>query len=171
MKKFVAALFAVLSLTSFAQDTDLTLPGERWLAVYTTDVCADGNTRATEAPAHLSALNVVFTTLTTDQSLDNVLLKATFQDNGVECRYSALLLADNAENTISLVNSKAFSGAGAADCVAGKAVVDATLMKNTYKYLHGRAAIYVAAANAEMACGAGSETIGLHFQARGRIGN
>ncbi len=169
MKRIVlSALFALSSTAALARDLDLTLPGERWVAEYTMNVCADGFTPVAQA-SHLDALSVRFGRFSTDMSLDNALLKATFSQDGATCAYSALLLADNSANTISLVESRAFAVNGDSDCLAGKDVIDTTLEHNSYRYLHGRLAIDVAAANAEAVCGAGSTTIGLHFQVRGRL--
>lgn len=167
MKKFVFAAMIALSATAFAQDTDLVLEGERWLAEHTTFVCEDGNTKALEVPTQFQSYDVQFNRLTTDYSLSNILVKANFTENGVACRYSAFLLGDKALWTVKLVDSKAYSANAAADCEAGKAVIDEALAFNEYKYLHGRAAIYVKADNAQAACG--SDRIGVHFQARGII--
>lgn len=169
-KNIFAALLITVSISSaFAADSDLTLPNERWLSKFTAYVCEDGNTQTTSTPEQFAAFNVAFGKVSTDYSLDNYLLKATFDQDGATCSYSAIMLADNAAWTIKLVDSKAYATTGTSDCVAGKAFLDQTLAANTYKYLHGRAAIFVPAKDAAAQCGAQSTTVGLHFQVTGRV--
>ncbi len=170
MKKVILASMLALSLTSaFANEGDLTLPGERWAAKFTAFVCGDGNTQTSSIPADFAERNVVFGKATTDMSLDNLLVRATFQEDGVTCNYSVLLLADNAAWTVKLVDSKAYSLNNESACLEGKAFLDSALADNKYKYLHGRAAIYVPASDASVQCGEGNSTIGLHFQVTGKI--
>lgn len=170
MKKVILASMLALSFSqAFANDGDLTLPGERWLAKFTAFVCGDGNTQTASVPAEFAAKKVVFGRATTDYSLDNLLIKATFEENGAVCNYSALLFADNAAWTVKLVDSKAFSAANESSCVEGKAFLDAALADNAYKYLHGRAAIFVPTTDAAAQCGEGNTTVGLHFQVSGKI--
>lgn len=171
MKKVILGSFlAALSITSvFATEGYLTLPGERWEAKFTAYVCADGNTQTASVPADFAAKNIVFGRATTDMSLDNLLLKATFEENGVACNYSALIFADNAAWTAKLVDSKAYAANGGSECLEGKAFIDSILEFNAYKYLHGRAAIFVPAVDAASQCGAEATTIGLHFQVTGKI--
>jgi hypothetical protein len=107
--------------------------------------------------------------MTTDITLDNYLLRATFVENNVTCNYSAILLADNAAWTIKLVESKAYAAVGTSECLEGKAVIDSALADNKYAYLHGRAAIFSSVAGAEASCGAGATTVGLHFQVTGKL--
>lgn len=170
MKKIIlVSAFAALSLTTaIANDGDLTMPGERWNSKFTAFVCGDGNVQAAAVPTDFAAYDIQLGRLTTDMSLDNFLLRATFVENGVSCRYSAILLADNAAWTIKLVDSKAFSAEGTS-CASGKEVIDAALADNSYKYLHGRAAIFAPVAGAEASCGAGATTVGLHFQVTGKL--
>ncbi|MBX2996534.1 MAG: hypothetical protein KF681_17060 [Bdellovibrionaceae bacterium] len=169
-KNILGFLLATLTVTSaFATESDLTLPGERWLAQFTAYVCDDGNTQTQSVPAELAALKVAFGRATTDYSLDNLLVKATFEEDGVTCNYSSLLFADNAAWTIKLLDSKAYAPAGGSTCAAGKAVIDALLKDNKYKYLHGRAAIFVPVQDAAAQCGEGATTVGLHFQVKGKI--
>ncbi len=164
MKNFI--LLALLTMTSaFAQTADLELENERWLAKWTAYVCDDGNTLASETPAELADYNAQFYHLGADYTLDNIIMKATFEENGVECSYSALLFADNDAWTIELTESRALP---VAECAAGKAALDQVLKFNTYKYLHGRAAIYFGFSNADVACNDGSGKIGIHFQTIGR---
>ena len=167
MKTLIAALFMVLPVSqAFAQD--LTLPGERWLAKFTGYVCEDGNTQTSAVPAALAEKNVVFGKASTDMSLDNILLMATFEENGAVCSYSSILFADNAAWTAQLVQSHAWSAEGTS-CAEGKALLDGLLAMNDYKYLHGRAAIYVPVADAAALCSADSNTVGLHLQVTGRV--
>lgn len=168
MKTILAALFLTLSFSSaFANEGDLVLPGERWLAKFTAYVCEDGNTQTSSVPEQFAAKNIVFDKASTDISLDNLLLKATFEENGVTCSYSAFVSADNDAWTAELVQSKAFAPAGGTDCTEGKAFLDSLLKFNTYKYLHGRAAIYVTTSDAVALCG--TSTVGLHFQVTGKV--
>ncbi len=171
MKKIIlASVFAALSLTTaIANDGDLTLPGERWATKFTAFVCGNGNVEAAAVPADFAAYDIKLASMTTDYSLDNYLVKGTFTENGATCRYSAILLADNAAKTIALVQSKAFSEVDGSECAGGKAVLDSALAANSYVYLHGRAAIWAQVNGAEAACGAGATTVGLHFQVTGKI--
>lgn len=167
MKTLIAALFMVLPVSqAFAQD--LVLPGERWLAKFTSYVCEDGATEAKGIPAELAQKNVVFGKASTDFSLSNVLLMATFEENGATCSYSSILQGDKAAWTVTLVQSHAWSQEGTS-CAEGKAMLDKMLAFNDYKYLHGRAAIYVNVADSEALCSAGSETVGIHLQVYGRV--
>lgn len=169
MKQVILAALLALSTQSFANVTDLTLPAERWAAKFTTYVCQDGNTQTASVPAELAERNIVFTRATTDYSLDNFLFKATFEENGVVCNYSTLMFADNAAWTIKLVQSVAHANGDESLCVEGKAFLDNLLTFNNYKYLHGRAAIFVPAVDAAEQCGEGNDTVGIHFQVTGKI--
>lgn len=166
-KTLFLCLMALIPAASFAAEGDLELPGERWLAKFDRYVC--DYDKATVQPAELADLKVTFEKASTDYSLDNVLLLATFEDKGVACRYSALLLADNAAFSSRLVESKAFNAQGA-DCSAGKAVLDRNLAANNYLYYGHphRIAIMMPVADAEAVCGAGKNTIGVEFVLSGR---
>lgn len=159
----VALIAFSFSNASAEQATDLVLEGERWVGKWTAYVCDDGNTEATEVPAELAPYNVEFTHIGADYSLDNITIRAQYQENGVTCSYSSILFADNEAWTIELVESRAIPSS---ECASGKEVMDLTLEMNDYKYLHGRAAVYVPFSNSQMACG--SETIGIHFQVTGK---
>lgn len=166
----LASAFAALSLTTaIANDGDLTMPGERWNSKFTAFVCGDGNVAAQAVPTDFATYNIELGRMTTDFSLDNYLLRATFVENNVTCNYSAILLADNAAWTIKLIESKAYAPVGGSDCLAGKAIIDSALADNKYAYLHGRAALWAPVAGAEASCGAGSTTVGLHFQVTGKL--
>lgn len=171
MKKSVfAALLMTLAFSSSFANTDLVLPEEeRWLAEFTAYVCEDGNTQTASVPEEFAAFNVKLGRTTTDYTLDNLLVKGTFEQDGATCNYSVLLLADNAAWNVKLVDSKAYAPNGGSDCAAGKAMLDSKFAFNNYKYLHGRAAIFVPATDAALQCGTGADSIGLHFQVRGRI--
>ena len=171
MKKMIlVSVFAALFLTTaIANDGDLTMPGERWNSKFTAFVCGDGNVQAAAIPTDFAAYDIQLGRMTTDMSLDNYLLRATFVENNVTCNYSAILLADNAAWTIKLVESKAYATAGGSECLFGKAVIDSALADNKYAYLHGRAAIWSPVAGSEASCGAGSTTVGLHFQVTGKL--
>lgn len=173
MKKLLlVTAFALVSITSsFAQDSrDLSLPGEKWLAKFTGYVCA-AFTPVVAAPSEHADLKVKFERITTDSTLDNGLIKATFEENGVACRYNAILLADNAASTIRIVESKAYSVADGSECAHGKAVLDAGLESNSYLY-YGHPhnlAIMIPSVGAEAVCGAGSTMIGVNFVVSGKI--
>ncbi|MBO9667481.1 MAG: hypothetical protein J7501_11800 [Bdellovibrio sp.] len=170
MKSIFASLLVTLSFSSaFATEGDLVLPGERWLAKFTAFVCEDGNTQTASIPADFAAWNVQFGKASTDYSLDNLLVKATFVEAGVTCSYSSIIFADNAAKTAVLVQSNAYAPAGGSDCAQGKAFLDSALKSNTYKYLHGRVAIYVPASDAAAQCSAQSTAVGLHFQVTGKV--
>ena len=171
MKKMIlASVLTALSLTTaIANDGDLTIPGERWNSKFTAFVCGDGNVQAQALPTDFAQYNIQIGRMTTDMTLDNYLLRATFVENNVTCHYSAILLADNAAWTIGLVESKAYAAVGESDCLAGKAVLDSALAANKYAYLHGRAAIWAPVSGAELSCGAGATTVGLHFQVTGKL--
>lgn len=169
MKKILLLALSVMSLSAFANDGDLTIPGERWVGKFTGFVCGDGNVQATVAPAEFAAKNIVLGRMTTDYALDNGVIKATFEENGVTCNYSAIMFADNAAWTLKRVESKAYSLNGGSECLEGKAVLDSALEFNKYVYLHGRIAIWSPVAGAEVSCGAGAETVGLHFQVTGKL--
>lgn len=165
--------FAVLALVSAPvwAGTDLSLPGERWLGKANGIVCADDTTKPVEKPAALEQFAVTFETMTTDYSLDNGLLKAVFVEDGVSCRYSALLLANNGAKTVKLVNSVAFAAEADASCVNGKAMLDGLLQDNTYLYW-GRPhhiTIVIEESNAASACGEGATAVGIDFVLAGKI--
>lgn len=170
MKKILLSALVALSMTTaIANDGDLTIPGQRWLGKFTAFVCGDGNTQTASVPSEFTAQNIVFGKLVTDYSLDNYLIKATFEEDGVACNYSSILLADNAAWTVKLIDSKAYAPNRGSECLRGKATIDATLNDNKYKYLHSRAAIFVPSQDAAALCGEGSTTVGLHFQVVGKI--
>ncbi len=170
-KKSLVLLATLLTASTFA-NTDLVLEGERWLASHKGYVCA-AFTDYTAAPASHADLNVKFEKLSTDYTLDNILIKATFENvDGVECSYSSILFADNAASTIVLVDSRAFSKeVASADCSEGKTILDDQLADNDYLYWGHphHATIMVPAAGAADICGAGATHIGIDFMVSGRV--
>lgn len=168
-KFFALALLATVSLNSFAQEADLVLAGEKWLAKHTGVVCA-AFTPQVALPSGFANIDVKFEKITTDMTLDNGLIKATFVENGNLCRYNAFLLADNAASTIRLVESKAYSAVKNADCSNGKSVLDAALESNDYLY-YGHPhnlAIMVEVEGTEAVCN-GSKLIGINFVVSGKV--
>jgi hypothetical protein len=175
MKKIIlASLLSILSTHSFAQNGDLVLKGEKWIAAFKGYVCSkDGQT--VQAPKGFADLNVVFETLTTDATLDNGLIKAKFTaKNKVVCNYSALIFADNAAYTMRLVESKAFTPANKlrfnTACDNGKMIIDAALESNEYLY-YGKPhniALMAPVEGSEKVCGA-LKRVGINFVVSGRI--
>ncbi len=164
IKFLLVVLLGGLSFfNAHAEEAGLELEGERWVGKWTSYVCDDGNTLAVVAPAELMEHQVQFTHIGADYSLDNITIRAEFVENGQACQYSSLLTADNDAWTIELNESRAIPSS---DCQAGKEVIDTTLAANNYKYLHGRAAVYVPFSNSQEACG--EDNIGIHFQVTGK---
>lgn len=167
---FAFSFIALLSLTNaFAQDGDLVLAAEKWQAKFTDYKCVEAGP-SVSAPSAFAKINLVMEKMTTDSTLDNGLIKASFKNNGVECRYSAIVLADNDLKTIKLVNSKAFAPAKNGSCDEGKAVIDAALADNVYLY-YGHPhnlAIMVPVVGADSVC-QGATHVALNFVVAGRI--
>jgi len=163
MKFTLLGLLTIFSSLSFANE-DLKLPGERWEAKSTGYRCAafaaDSN-----SPLSHEQLNVEFEVLRTDKSLDNGIVFATFEQDQSSCRYSAILLADNAASTIALVKSKAYATQGSSDCLKGKAILDAHLSSNEYLYWGHphHVTIMMPVASAQEVCGVGATHVGLDF--------
>lgn len=170
MKKFFAlALMALLPAAhGLATEGDMVLPGERWIAKFDKYVCAAFGPSVAR-PSALESINATFEQITTDRSLDNILLKATFEEDGVTCRYNVLLFADNAAQTVRLVESKAYAPAGGSHCSNGKTVLDTAFVFNQYLY-YGHphnAAIMMPVPGAEAICG--NQLIGVNFVVKGRV--
>lgn len=169
MKNFFAfALLIAVSLNT-ASAQDLSIPNPKWVATFNKYICAAFGP-AVAAPSAFHYYNVKFETVTTDSTLDNGLLKATFVEDGRACRYSAILFADNAASTIRLVQSKAWAPARNSYCVRGKAVIDAALEYNNYLY-YGHPhnlAFMVPVQGVEAVC-AGAQVMGVNFVVTGRI--
>lgn len=171
MRKFVLlSLLAVVPTSlSFAAEGDLTLPGEKWLAKFDKYVCAAFGPAVTR-PEALERMNVQFAQITTDSTLDNGLVLATFEENGKACRYNAIVLADNAASTIKLVDSKAYAPAGDSGCETGKAVLDDALRAVDYLY-YGHPhnlALMLPGVGAEGVCN-GGQVIGANFVVKGKV--
>lgn len=168
MKLFIATVLTALSLSAFAQDGDLVLQGEKWIAKFNGYKCAAFGANVA-APAAFEKLNVAFETMTSDSTLDNGLVKATFTEEGVNCRYSAIIFADNAASTIRLVQSKSYSPEQKSECAEGKRVLDAALESLDYLYWGHphNLTMMVPAEGAEAVCGNG--LIGINFVVSGRI--
>lgn len=170
IKKSIILLSTLFTISSLA-NSDLVLEGERWLASHKGYVCA-AFTDYAATPADHSTLNVKFQKLSTDRTLDNILIKATFDANGVECSYSSILLADNDASTIVLVDSKAFSKIDTSvDCSEGKELLDAQFADNNYLYWGHphHATIMVPSTDAVELCGEGATHIGIDFMVSGRV--
>ena len=173
MKLFSGILMLLFAQLAFAQQ-DLELPGEKWVGSFDKYIC-QAFAEEVDAPTVLKDLQVQFENITTDSSLDNALLRANFIDDGVECRYNAILFADNDAQTVELVQSIAFNKAGGAstyrDCAKGKAVLDQALQSNDYLY-YGHPhnlAIMAPGLGANAVCGEGAEFIGINFVVSGKL--
>lgn len=166
------ALLALTSLTASAA-SDLELPGQRWLGAANGYVCANDTTKVITTPASLESIGLAFETVTTDITLDNGLLKGTFVENGVTCRYSALILANNATNAVTLIDSRAYAADETATCEAGKALLDSNLLATSYVWKErprpAHLTIFFNSENAEALCGVGETQVGVDFLLTGRI--
>ena len=166
----------ILSVLSFgtlnaAASDDLKLPGERWLTAGAGYVCENNKEISISTPDAFADINLKFDKLSTDYSLDNVLLTATFDENGEQCRYSAILFADNAARTIRLVESKSYGVESGIDCVMGQSLLDHALEpENDYLYWRGSAkhvTILIDTAETTDLCTEHSR-VGLDFIFKGR---
>ena len=160
-------LIAIAPMTSFAEEGDLVLPGAKWVAKFDKFVCAAFGP-AVSAPSSFADINVKFERIVTDSSLDNGLITANFTEEGSNCRYSAIIFADNAASTSKLVQSKAFSTAGVT-CEKGKAIIDAALLANDYLY-YGHPhnlAMMAPVDGAKQVCG--SNLVGINFVVTGKL--
>ncbi|RZA07625.1 MAG: hypothetical protein EOP11_07175 [Proteobacteria bacterium] len=170
MKFAVLSLLALsLSPAAFAE-SDLSIPGEKWVAKFDKYVCAAFGAGVAQ-PSALSEIGFTFETITTDSTLDNGVIRGSFTDGDTACRYSAIVLADNAAATMKLVESKAYATAGEGSCARGQATLDAALRENNYLY-YGHPhnlAIMAPLAGAEAVCGAGATNVGINFVVSGKI--
>ncbi len=169
MKNLFIALALAVSGAAYAQEGDLVLPGAKWNAKFTGFICA-AFTPVVERPAAFAEYNVVFENIVSDSTLDNGLIKATFEDHGTACRYNLMVLADNAASTMRFVMSKAYATAGDSEhCEHGKAMLDGFFEANNYLY-YGHPhnlAVMGQAAGAREVCNA--DSIGVNFVVTGRI--
>jgi len=166
----IASSLSFLACSAFA-DTDLKIPGEKWLGKFTGYVC-DAEGDKTAPPVAHTNLNVNFESVVTDATLDNGVVKATFTANGNVCRYSAIMLADNTAQTITLVESKAYSAVEGIDCSEGKAFLDSQFapVNNYHYYGHPHnMAIMIEASDAADICGDGATHVGVNFVVAGRV--
>ena len=171
MKKVIVSLmFIALSATTLAEGGDLTIPGERWQTTFNKYICNNVVTNAA-TPVEFSRINVQFGNVTTDYTLDNGLMKATFEENGKVCNYSAILLADNALSTIKLVTSKAYAVNGDTECTEGQKVID-DAFKGPNQYLYyghpHNLAVMIPVSDAGNIC-PGQETMGVNFVLTGKL--
>ncbi len=176
MKKmiFASAMTILSTAAAFALPAkDLTLPGAKWIAQFDKFVCAAYG-EAVAAPKALAQLNIRFENMVSDASLDNAIVTAEFDANGATCRYNAILLADNNEQTAELVQSIAYNKADTAtaylDCKAGKEIIDAGF-KAKSKYLYyghpHNLSLMLPGLGAESACG--SDVVGANFVVTGTL--
>lgn len=171
LKRSALFLMAMLSTSTFSVEGDLVLEGERWIAKSSGYICQAYGENVNSPLSHAD-MNVQFEAVTTDYSLDNGLVKATFMENGQKCRYSALMFADNDAATIRLVQSKAFSPSSNEGCQNGREQLDAHLADNNYLYWGHphHLTIMLPVESAESLCGQGATHVGLDFTVSGRIG-
>lgn len=172
MKEFRSLVFGVIALATSAASfgQDLTLPGEKWIASHKGFVCDDSG-ESVAAPQAFAEISLEFERVTTDRTLDNALIKASFIENGSVCRYSAILFADNAAETIELVESKAYSVDGQSECAYGAKLLDDALAYNDYLY-YGHPhnlAIMTKVSGASEVCA--NELVGINFVVSGRVRN
>ncbi|GEM_PF-2385098 len=171
MKKgLLSLLLLAVSSLSFAQSGDLTIPGERWQTTFNKYICNNVVTNAA-TPTEFARINVQFGTVTTDYTLDNGLMKATFEENGKVCNYSAILLADNTLSTIKLITSKAYAVNADTECTEGQKIID-DAFKGPNKYLYyghpHNLAVMVPVADAANIC-PGQSTMGVNFVLTGKL--
>lgn len=168
MKKMMTLLVLSFASTFAHADTDLQLPGELWYAGFDKYVCQAFGQEVSR-PEPFESMNVIFESITTDKTLDNGLIKATYTEGDATCRYSAIVFADNALATVKLVESKAYATVGTSTCEVGQKVIDDALAANDYLY-YGHPhnlAIMSPVSGAKDVCGAG--VIGINFVVKGMI--
>lgn len=158
----------LLSVSAFGND--LELPGEKWLASHTGYIC-NAFGEEIDAPASHALYNVEFTGLSTDRTLDNVLVKANFEQEGSTCSYSLRLFADNDAGTTVYVDSKAYATSGASDCLAGKELLDSQLSSNQYLYWGHphHVSLVIEENSAATLCGGNAATVAIDFVVSGVI--
>lgn len=175
LNKAIILAAGLSSFAALAQNNpvaeDLTLPGAKWVGKPTGYICGANATSKISTPAALEAANVVFGSVVTDSTLDNALLKATFTDGDSTCSYSAIILADNAKKTVSLVESRAFASEGEGSCEAGKALLDNAFASTQYLYWGHphHVTVLVEDENAAALCGEGATHVGVDFTVAGRL--
>lgn len=167
----VLALAFAASTMAHAADTDLVLPNAKWFGEFEGYVCDDSQTGFVPRPQLFNEMNVNFGKMYSDSTLDNVLLTATFEENGAQCNYSVIFLADNAAKTAKLVESRAYSTTAGATCEAGKKALDEKLIDFGYLYYGKphRVAIQMPFEDAADLCDAGAVTVAPSFVVKGRL--
>ena len=163
MKKTMTLLLALAATTAFA-NTDLEIAGERWEAKHTGYTCA-AFAGESNSPLSHEKINAKFEVIRTDKSLDNALILATFEEGNSVCRYSSILIADNAASTIKLVKSRAYALNGNSKCLNGKNILDSNLANNEYLYWGHphHVTIMMPVKDAETTCGPEATHVGLDF--------
>lgn len=171
LKNLLLMMTALFSVSTFAE-SDLELPGEKWLAKNTGYLCNAFGTEVA-APATHDLYNIKFTQLSTDSTLDNVRVLASFNQDGAECSYSLILLADNDAGTTKYVDSKAYAVNGSSDCLAGKELLDEQLAANDYLYWGHphHVTLMITEESAAAICGTDAERVGIDFTVSGIIQN
>lgn len=170
MKNVLFIALLLVAQSSFAE-TDLSIPGEKWLGKFTGYICQPF-TENVEAPKTHRDLKVKFESVVTDSTLDNGVLKATYEVNGSVCRYSAIMFADNAASTIKLIESKAYSLTTGVDCSIGKTVLDDQLAPINDYFYYGHPhnmTVMVETVEGREFCGENATHVGVNFVVAGRI--
>lgn len=165
------SVVSVLATSAMAADGDLVLPGEKWVAGLDSYICQPFQPSVARPEAY-EAMDLQFERLSTDSTLDNVLLVATYKEDGADCRYSAILFADNAAFTVKHLDSKAYAPNGGSTCAAGKALIDSQFAGTVQYHYYGHPhhiALVLPFADAEKVCGAGATTIAPDFVLKKRI--
>lgn len=173
MKKLLALISLLTIGSSFAQvNRDLVLDGEKWLSSHSGYICKAFGTQV-QAPSQYASMEVKFVKLSTDYTLDNALLTATFKSEESVCSYSALLFADNDASTIKLLESNAYALNGNSDCQKGRDLIDSHLSFNQYLYWGHphHVTIMINESSAASICGNGASEIGIDFTLSGVIRN
>ncbi len=168
LKMIIAASFLALATNSaLATTIDLELPGERWLSRFDRYVC-DTNAELTEkarTPAALESIRVNFEQLSTDRSLRSLRILATFEEEGVTCRFSALATADIIEKTVKINQSQSFAPAGGSACENGHFLLNRYLGDIKYIYYSHRphrVALMMPAEDSAAIC-PGKDAVGVDF--------
>src|SRR3989344_910842 len=169
MKNLFMALLVTMTATSaIANEGDLVLNGEKWIASFKNYNCVAFGAEVARPAGH-EKFQVSFEKITTVSTLDNGLLKATFVEDGKSCRYNAFVFADNAAATMRLVESKAYAVNGDSDCAEGKALLDSNFESNNYLYWGHphNLTVLIPVEGAEAVCGNGF--VGVNFVVSGRV--
>ncbi len=164
MKLIALLTLSFMSVFAQAQEQDLELAGERWVAGHKGYLCEAFGDYVSVPTSH-SKMNFTVERLSTDRTLDNVLIVATFEEEGVTCRYSSLLFADNDKGTVELLQSKAYSPTLESNCLVGKQILDEQLQFNDYLYWGHphHVTIMIPENSANSICNNGTGLIGVDF--------